>query len=177
MASTDPGRPRFRVSVAKDYLTFSAAHFITIPGHKCESLHGHNYVVNVSVDGAVDRTTGFVVDFAVVKRLLGPALEVLDHRVLVPSRNDRVRARPEGDSTEVDYRGAARFRFPTSNVALVPVTDTTAELLAEYLAGIVIEGLSREGIGGARSVTVEVEESPGQVGAYSAPVDDREDAK
>jgi len=48
---------------------------------------------------------------------------------------------------------------------------------AELLAGIVVEGLSREGIGGARSVTVEVEESPGQIGAYTAPIDDMEDSK
>jgi 6-pyruvoyltetrahydropterin/6-carboxytetrahydropterin synthase len=165
------------VSVAKDYLTFSAAHFITIAGHKCESLHGHNYVVNVSIAGTVDRTTGFVVDFAVVKQLLGPALDALDHRVLVPTRNELVRVRPDGGTTEIDYRGTARFRFPASDVALVPVTDTTAELLAEFLAGIVVEGLAREGIFGARSVTVEVEESPGQIGAYSAPVDDTEDAE
>jgi 6-pyruvoyltetrahydropterin/6-carboxytetrahydropterin synthase len=177
MAPSDSFRPRFRVSVAKDYLTFSAAHFITIPDHKCESLHGHNYVVNVSVDGTVDPTTGFVVDFAVVKRILGPALAALDHRVLVPSRNDRVRTRADGDSTEVDYRGPGRFRFPSSNVALVPVTDTTAELLAELLAGVVVEGLRREGIAGARWVTVEVEESPGQIGAFSAPVDETEEPK
>ncbi len=177
MGSREAERPRFRVSVAKDYLTFSAAHFITIPDHKCESLHGHNYVVNVAVDGAVDRTTGFVVDFAVVKRLLGPALEALDHRVLVPSNNDRVRARSDGTSTEIDYRGTVRFRFPTSNVAFVPVTDTTAELLAEFLAGAVVDGLRREGIRGARWVTVEVEESPGQIGAYSAPVAEREDQR
>ncbi|MCA9762275.1 MAG: hypothetical protein KC544_04000, partial [Gemmatimonadetes bacterium] len=30
----------FRVTVSKDYLVFSSAHFITFRGHTCESLHG-----------------------------------------------------------------------------------------------------------------------------------------
>ena len=56
--AADMTRGRFSVSVSKDYLTFSAAHFLTIPNHKCESLHGHNYVVTVVVEGPVDRATG-----------------------------------------------------------------------------------------------------------------------
>jgi 6-pyruvoyltetrahydropterin/6-carboxytetrahydropterin synthase len=171
----DPAEPggggRFRVSVAKDYLTFSAAHFITIPGHKCEALHGHNYVVQVAVEGQVDRATGFVVDFAVLKRILRPAIDAIDHRVILPSRNDRVRIRTEAGRTIVDYGGHGWFVFPESNVALVPVTDTTAELLAEYLVREVVRGLSDEQIAGVRTVTVLVEESPGQIGAYSASID------
>jgi 6-pyruvoyltetrahydropterin/6-carboxytetrahydropterin synthase len=157
----------FRVSVAKDYLTFSAAHFITIPGHKCESLHGHNYVVQVAVEGPVDRATGFVVDFAVLKRILRPAIDRMDHRVLLPAANPRVTARTEGERTVIDYRGEARFVFPSSNVASVPVTDTTAELLAEYLAAEVMVGLRAEGAAAIDRVTVEVEESPGQCGVFT----------
>jgi 6-pyruvoyltetrahydropterin/6-carboxytetrahydropterin synthase len=162
---------RFRVSVAKDYLTFSAAHFITIPDHKCESLHGHNYVIEVAVEGAVDRATGFVVDFALLKRILRPAIDRLDHRVLLPSRNDRVRIRTEAGRTTVEYRGETRFVFPSSNVALVPVTDTTAELLAEYLADEVVAGLAKDGVRSIGRVVVSVEESPGQCGVYLRDLD------
>ena len=72
--SEDTGRPigdrlhsdvtRFKVSVAKEYLSFSSAHFITLAGHQCESLHGHNYRVGVTVEGPVDPECAFVVDFA-----------------------------------------------------------------------------------------------------------------
>ena len=47
--ATDTTSGRFSVSVSKDYLTFSAAHFLTIPNHKCESLHGHNYVEHLLI--------------------------------------------------------------------------------------------------------------------------------
>jgi 6-pyruvoyltetrahydropterin/6-carboxytetrahydropterin synthase len=154
------------VSVSKDYLTFSAAHFLTIAGHKCEALHGHNYVVTVVVEGEIDRESGFVVDFAVLKRILRPAIDRLDHRVLVPTRNAHVVLGTEGDSTVIEYRGRRRFVFPTAHVALVPVTDTTAELLAQHLAAGVIEGLATEGCRTPTAVLVEVEESPGQSGRY-----------
>ena len=154
------------VSVSKDYLTFSAAHFLTIAGHKCEALHGHNYVVTVVVEGGIDRDSGFVVDFAVLKRILRPVIDRLDHRVLVPLRNDKVAIRTDGDATVINYRGLRRFVFPTEHVALVPVTDTTAELLAQFLAAAMIDGLAEEGCRTATSVLVEVEESPGQCGRY-----------
>lgn len=153
------------VSVSKDYLTFSAAHFLTIAGHKCESLHGHNYVVTVVVGGPVDRASGFVVDFAVVKQVLRPVIDTLDHRVLVPTENQKIAIRAEGDLTVIEYRGARRFMFPTAHVSFLPVTDTTAELLAEYLAQAVVGGLAGRGVP-MTSVLVDVEESPGQSGRY-----------
>ena len=43
------GPQRYSVVVAKDYLKFSAAHFIAYPGFR-EPLHGHNYQVSVRID-------------------------------------------------------------------------------------------------------------------------------
>src|SRR5437867_6713500 len=124
----------FRVTVSKDYLNFAAAHFITLQGHKCEALHGHNYQVAVMVEGDVDPECAFVVDFAVLKRILRPYVDAMDHRVLLPTRNPKLSLREECDRTVVEYGGAVRFFFPTSNVCALPVTNTTAEMLAEYLA-------------------------------------------
>lgn len=166
MAASDR-QGTFAVSVAKDYLTFSAAHFLTIPGHKCEALHGHNYVVTVVVEGDVDPDTGFVVDFAVVKDILRPVIATVDHRVLIPTRNPAVTTATEGDATTVQYRGARRFVFPTAHVALVPVRDTTAELLAAWLADAVADGLAAAGQSRVRRVQVDVEEGPGQSGRYT----------
>ena len=50
------GRESFRVHVTKDYLKFSAAHFIAYPGFR-ERLHGHNYRVSVAVH---DNGRGFL---------------------------------------------------------------------------------------------------------------------
>ncbi len=156
----------FSVTVAKEYLTFSAAHFITLAGHQCESLHGHNYRVGVTVVGSVDTASGFVVDFGVIKEIVKPLIAEVDHRVLLPSRNAKLEFRDEGELMVVIYRGEHRFTFPRAHVALVPVTDTTAELLAEHLARRVGEALSARGLATVAELQLEVEESVGQSAGY-----------
>jgi 6-pyruvoyltetrahydropterin/6-carboxytetrahydropterin synthase len=156
----------FRVSVAKEYLSFSSAHFITLAGHQCESLHGHNYRVGVTVEGALDPECGFVVDFAVLKRVLRPLVEAMDHRVLLPTANPKLVLREADDALQVDYLGARRFRFPRSNCALLPIANTTAEMIAEHLAHRVGEALAKESLPALESLEIEVEESAGQSGYY-----------
>lgn len=157
---------QFRVSVAKEYLSFSSAHFITLVGHQCESLHGHNYRVGVSVEGGLDPECGFVVDFAVLKRILRPLVETMDHRVLLPTRNSKLVLREEGDRLEIDYQGARRFVFPRSNCALLPIANTTAEMIAEFLAHQVRQALGGESLATLTGLEVEVEESAGQSGYF-----------
>jgi len=82
---------QFKVSVAKEYLSFSSAHFITLAGHQCESLHGHNYRIGVTVVGEIDAECGFVVDFGVVKRIVRPYVQAVDHRVILPTENPKLK--------------------------------------------------------------------------------------
>ena len=156
----------FKVSVAKEYLGFSAAHFITLSGHQCESLHGHNYRIGVTVSGAVDPECAFVVDFGVLKRILRPHVQGVDHKVLLPTANSKLVLRSDGDRTVVNYLGQDRFVFPTSNVALLPISNTTAEMIAEYLAHLVRRELLEEGLRHLDELEVEVEESAGQSGYF-----------
>lgn len=156
----------FKVSVAKEYLSFSAAHFITLAGHQCESLHGHNYRIGVIVEGDVDPECAFVVDFGVLKRIVRPYVQAIDHRVLLPTRNAKLSLKEEGERLTVEYLGNARFVFPVSNCALLPITNTTAEMLAEHFAYRVRDDLQGEGLRNLRALEVEVEESVGQSGYF-----------
>ena len=156
----------FKVSVAKEYLGFSAAHFITLAGHQCESLHGHNYRIGVTVEGGVDPECAFVVDFGVLKRIVRPYVQAIDHRVLLPTNNPKLELKEEGDRLVVHYLGSARFVFPRSNCALLPLSNTTAEMLAEFFAERVSADLRQEGLRHLDAIEVEVEESVGQSGYY-----------
>jgi 6-pyruvoyltetrahydropterin/6-carboxytetrahydropterin synthase len=156
----------FKVSVVKEYLGFSSAHFITFSGHQCESLHGHNYRIGVTIEGAVDPECAFVVDFGVIKRLVKPYVQAIDHKVLLPAANPKLVLRQEGESTLVDYLGARRFVFPTSNVALMDISNTTAEMIAEHFAVRLKKDLLAEVLTRLSSLEVEVEESVGQSGFY-----------
>jgi 6-pyruvoyltetrahydropterin/6-carboxytetrahydropterin synthase len=64
--------------------TFDAAHRLEhLPeGHKCARLHGHTYRLVVHVEGELDPTLGWVVDFAEIKRLTAEVIAPLDHHLL-----------------------------------------------------------------------------------------------
>ena len=76
----------FSIYVAKENLKFSAAHFIAYPGFR-EPLHGHNYQVGVRVEGRLS-STGYVLDFGLIKRLTKEIVDRLDERTLVPAESD-----------------------------------------------------------------------------------------
>lgn len=64
--------------------SFEAAHRLpNVPaGHKCARLHGHSFLVRISVRGAVGETSGWVMDFADIKAAVAPLHDQLDHRYL-----------------------------------------------------------------------------------------------
>jgi 6-pyruvoyltetrahydropterin/6-carboxytetrahydropterin synthase len=63
---------------------FEAAHRLpgVAEGHKCARLHGHSFRVQIAIDGPVDPTKGWLMDFADMNRLWSPLHEMLDHRYL-----------------------------------------------------------------------------------------------
>ena len=63
---------------------FEAAHRLpgAPEGHKCRRLHGHNFRVDIHVTGTVNTEVGWVIDFGEIKKVVGPILAELDHRLL-----------------------------------------------------------------------------------------------
>lgn len=63
---------------------FESAHFLpkVREGHKCGRIHGHSFRCEVEVTGPVDAETGWVMDFADIKKAFKPVEEALDHRFL-----------------------------------------------------------------------------------------------
>ncbi len=64
--------------------SFDSAHYLPhVPeGHKCGRMHGHTYRVRIEISGEVDAHTGFIVDYAEVKKEWRVLHEHLDHRPL-----------------------------------------------------------------------------------------------
>jgi len=62
--------------------TFAAAHQLRGYKGKCESLHGHNWVVEAFVEARELDHIGLAIDFGVLKRMLSGILEELDHKHL-----------------------------------------------------------------------------------------------
>jgi 6-pyruvoyltetrahydropterin/6-carboxytetrahydropterin synthase len=156
----------FRVQVSKDYLVFASAHFITFKGHQCETLHGHNYRVGVAVEGSVESETLFVLDFSVLKQIARRLVDRIDHKVLLPTLNPKLAFREEGDRISVDYFGQPTYVFPKRDCALLPIPNSTAEMLAQYLGTQMREELAAGGYTHLTSLELEVEENYGQSATY-----------
>lgn len=61
---------------------FSAAHMLRDIGGKCEMLHGHNFVVEVSASAPGLGEDGLLIDFRKLKRWTEDAIGALDHKCL-----------------------------------------------------------------------------------------------
>ena len=62
--------------------TFAAAHFLRNYYGKCENLHGHNYRVQVGMEGSELDASGLLYDFAKLKKQLRETSSYLDHHLL-----------------------------------------------------------------------------------------------
>ena len=69
----------FEVSVEE---TFAAGHALRGYGGKCENVHGHNYRVQLTIEGPALDNIGLLVDFVEVKKLIHGVVDRLDHRFI-----------------------------------------------------------------------------------------------
>jgi 6-pyruvoyltetrahydropterin/6-carboxytetrahydropterin synthase len=159
-------REEYRVSVTKDYLVFSSAHFITFAGHRCEGLHGHNYRVRVTIEGALNTEAWFVFDFVELKGIMKRLCDEIDHLVLLPLESDRIKIVEEGEIVRVNVDGEPRYSFPRRDCALLPLPNTTVEMLARLLTTRLKATIGAGASTGLTAIEMEVEENFGQTAVY-----------
>src|SRR4029450_6603351 len=154
----------FSVRLAKEHHVFSAAHFITFNGNVCERLHGHNYRVSVEVFGPLDENH-YVIDFIARRDELKKITDALDHRMLLPTAHPFIRVTSTDKEVEAVFApDGRRGVFPLGDCRLLPVPNTTAERLAEYIGHQLQDAiLARTGLRFPR-LRVEVDENHGQWG-------------
>ncbi len=127
----------FQVDLEKQDLIFSAAHFITFGDNICESLHGHNYRVRCKVSGTLNEH-GYVTDFIALQRFLKSIVSQLDHKTLLPLKHPTIQVTQLDDEVIATFE-QRRWVFPSDNVALLPLDNTTAERLAEFILQQLVE--------------------------------------
>lgn len=147
------------ISATKEF-TFIAAH--RVEGHpKCGKLHGHNYRVEVTVahpassrmdisQSELDKL-GFVLDFGILKQLLKPRIDALDHTYMVSQTNIEANC--------IYYRAAVDNKR-TEDLFLLPIRQSSAELLALWFKQMFQEVLYKEGYDYIAVVEVKVWETP-----------------
>ncbi len=155
----------FSIEVAKDYFNFASAHFLIFANGQREPLHGHNYQVSVKLEGELDRA-GVVLDFISFKPMVKGICDSLDHRTMIQSQSPNLKLRQRAKEIEVRYK-SQKIILPKSDVILLPLANTSTELLAEHVANMIRRGVKAKFRGAKiRALEVGVEEARGQRGIY-----------
>lgn len=154
----------YRVTVDRNRLKFAAGHFATF-ADELEPIHGHNYAVMVEVDGALTDES-WVVDFSLLKRLTREICDNLDHKFLLQMDSRVLSIDDDGSHFNIRYKEQPSYRLPKQDVAALPIDNTTAERIAEYIAGKLSARLAIEASPGLYQLRVGVEEMAGQAGWY-----------
>jgi 6-pyruvoyltetrahydropterin/6-carboxytetrahydropterin synthase len=154
---------QYCVKIEKDELVFSAGHFITFDGGNCERLHGHNYRVRVEAHGPLDENQ-YVIDFIALRDTLREIISELDHHMLLPTQHPMIKVVSDDREVTVTFEDR-RWVFPLCDCVLLPIANTTTELLARHIGKRLIDDLRARTGTCPQRVRVEVDENYGQWGA------------
>ena len=150
--------PEYRIVLAKEDFKFSAAHFTLWSDGRAELLHGHNYRVRVELRGSELDAEGLLADLESCKGSLRALCRRLDSHTLLPAASRRLLCARRGDVVEARL-GERCYSFPAADALLLPLVNTSIELLARMFWHDLAPGLRGSHV---RSLAVAVEESAGQ---------------
>ncbi|MFX0014625.1 MAG: 6-pyruvoyl tetrahydropterin synthase family protein [Promethearchaeota archaeon] len=130
-------------SVAIDKLSvhFSASHALILD-HYEEGLHGHNYLVEMEIEGIPDNND-LIIDFIFLEKLLIQIVTEWDHYVLIPSKNKNMKMRKNKENMEIIY-GERFYSIPRAEIQLLSCTNVTTEALTRLLGEKIEEKLRKE---------------------------------
>ena len=86
--------------------------------------------------------------------------------MLLPLKSDRVGVVEDGETVSVSVDGKPRYVFPRRDCALLPIPNTTVEMLAQMLTERLQGELQTLGAKGLTAIEMEVEENFGQSAVY-----------
>jgi 6-pyruvoyltetrahydropterin/6-carboxytetrahydropterin synthase len=154
------------ISVDKDYLKFSSAHFLIFPDGTAERLHGHNYRVFLDLHCGLDKH-GLVVNFKEIKPMARQLCDELDEFVLMPGQHPELRCTKNGNAMEIRYRERF-YSIPADEVLVLPIGNSSAENLAAWFGRTLRDRMrSRWPHLSVRQLSVGVEETRGQRGTWT----------
>lgn len=163
---TSAPKESWSIQIDKDYLKFSAAHFLIFPDGSAERLHGHNYKVYVDLHTELDQH-GLVVNFKEIKPIVRALCDELDEHLLLPGKHPVLTAQRRGEAMEIRYRERF-YSVPAGEVIVLPIGNTSAENLAAYFGQRLRESMRKTWPAlCVRELSIGVEETPGQRGVWT----------
>ena len=149
------------IEIAKEYLSFSAAHFTIFSANRRENLHGHNFTVQ-SRASALLGDNGLIFDYALLKSEIKSLCDKLDEKLLLPSRSPHLDVQCTCNRVVVTFADET-MTYLNRDILTIPVANVSVEELSNWfleklLANEEIAAITLE------ELEVRVSSGPGQWG-------------
>lgn len=95
---------------------FSSGHYLRNYRGKCENPHGHNYKVFVTLVGEALDEAGMLLDFKLLKQVMRPTVEYLDHKMI----NE---LKPFDEELNPSAENLAKYFFDQTSAQLQDMTN------------------------------------------------------
>ena len=156
----------FEIRIRKEALKFASSHMTVFPDGSKEALHGHHYVPSVSIR-VREATYKKMLPFAEVKAAMKKLAALWDERVLIATENPHFKlVKKSRDSIEF-VLCKKRYLLPREEVVLLKIDNVTCEALAQAYYEFLEMELDWQKDKNILSVSVYIEESPGQGAVYT----------
>ncbi|MEJ2417512.1 MAG: 6-carboxytetrahydropterin synthase [Exilibacterium sp.] len=151
------------ITLSKEYLKFSAAHFTIFSATSRERLHGHNFSVAAAITAPVG-DNGMCFSYKVYKQKLEQLCAEMDEYLLIPTASPFLTIGDEGDYHRVEFNGEIML-FLKSDTRLLPIRNTTVEEYSQYLLDQLVRDTGEIEKYDLRKIVIEVFSGPGQSGS------------
>lgn len=151
------------IEINKEDIKFSAAHFTIFSATERERLHGHNFLVSVSVTAEVG-PDGLCFSYKEIKDQLRALCAEWDEYTLLPGQSPHLKVWEDGQYVKARY-GEEVMSFLRTDCIVLPIRNTSVEEFSRLMLGKLLENSEFLESAGVRSLTVAVATGPGQKGS------------
>jgi 6-pyruvoyltetrahydropterin/6-carboxytetrahydropterin synthase len=104
---------------------FSSGHYLRNYRGKCENPHGHNYKVFVTLIGEELDEAGMLLDFKLLKQVMRPTVEYLDHFMINDLKPFDVELNPSAENLAKYFYDQTSKQLHEMTAGRVQVKDCT----------------------------------------------------
>jgi len=151
------------IEIHKDELKFSAGHFMLLSATARESMHGHDYQVNVAFNTLITHN-GMAFDCRLYKQRLLKLCLSLDYHFILPSQSEYMRIEETSDAWKA-YFDKQTLSFEKTDVVVLPIVNVTLEELSYWFLQQLTENQADLQTHHIQGITVRVFNGRGESGA------------
>lgn len=151
------------IELHKEELKFSAGHFMLLSAVQRESMHGHDYQIQVAFNTLI-KHNGMAFDCRLYKQRLLKICQSLDYRFILPSQSEYLRVTEENDKWIVRFNQQT-IPFFKQDAVILPICNVTLEELSHWFLQQIISNPNELQEHSIQGIIVKVFNGRGESGA------------